>query len=245
MTRLCVVVPVLDDAEHLAVLLRLLARQTRPADHIVVVDNGSSDGGAELARRAGALVVEEPVRGIPAAAARGYDAADGDVVVRCDADTRPPADWLERIAATFEADPALDAVTGPGTFYDLPRWWGGPAALLYAAGYFLGAGSGIARVPLWGSNMAFRRRVWDQAGPSVARGRQDVHDDLDFSCRLGPDARVRFDPRLRVGVAGRMFHNRRAAARRLNLAMRTLRLNWADLGPGGRWVARLRREPRA
>ncbi|MGJ9403823.1 glycosyltransferase [Arthrobacter sp. KK5.5] len=238
MTRLCVVVPVLDDADHLAVLLRLLAAQTRPANQVVVVDNGCSDASARIARTAGAEVVVEPARGIPAAAARGYDAADGDIVVRCDADTRPPADWLERIAAAFDADPRLDALTGPGTFYDLPRRSGRAAAVLYAAGYFLGAGSAIAAVPLWGSNMAFRSRVWERVGPLVARDRQDVHDDLDLSCRLGPDARVRFDARLRVGVAGRMFHSRAAAARRFRLAARTLRLNWTELGPGGRWVAR-------
>ncbi|MHA7268084.1 glycosyltransferase family 2 protein [Arthrobacter halodurans] len=244
MTRLSVVVPVLDDAEHLAVLLRLLAAQTRPADQLVVVDNGCTDGSADLARAAGAVVVREEIRGIPAAAARGYDTADGDIVVRCDADTRPPADWLERIARRFEREARLDALTGPGTFYDLPRWWGAPAAVLYALGYFVGAGSGIAAWPLWGSNMAFRRGLWERVGPHIARDRNDVHDDLDFSCRMGPETAVRFDPRLRVGVAGRMFHNRAAAARRLTLAVGTLRLNWAASGPGDRWVERVRRTRR-
>ena len=52
-----VVVPARDDAEHLARCLRLLAAQTRPADEVVVVDNASIDGTADVARAAGARVV--------------------------------------------------------------------------------------------------------------------------------------------------------------------------------------------
>ncbi|MBN6828941.1 glycosyltransferase, partial [Micrococcus luteus] len=52
-----VVVPVLDDAEHLRVCLALLAAQSRPALEVVVVDNGCVDDSAVLARAAGARVV--------------------------------------------------------------------------------------------------------------------------------------------------------------------------------------------
>ena len=97
MIRLSVVVPVLDDAAHLEECLRALARQTLAPYEVVVVDNGSSDDSVAVAQRHGARVVHEALRGIPSAAARGYDAATGDVIVRCDADTRAPVDWLERV----------------------------------------------------------------------------------------------------------------------------------------------------
>src|SRR5690242_20707866 len=103
--RIAVVVPVRNDAEALEACLGALERQTRLADEIVVVDNGSTDGSARVAARHGARLVRTDVPGIPGATAAGFDSANGDVLVRLDADSRPAVDWLERISAAFAAEP--------------------------------------------------------------------------------------------------------------------------------------------
>lgn len=237
--RVSVVIPVLDDAAALRRCLARLAAQSAPPFEVIVVDNGSSDDSASVARDAGARVLVEPVRGIPAAASRGYDAAHGDVIARCDADTVPPADWIERIRAAFAADARLEGLTGPGSFHDLPRGWAPLASAAYALGTFAASGAAMANVPLWGSNMALRRTAWLRVADRVERGDAAIHDDLDLSMRLGPRARLRFDPRLRVLAEGRMFHSRADARRRIGVAMRTFRRNWAAEGSAGRrWLAR-------
>ena len=59
----------------------------------IVVDNGSTDGSASIARSLGALVVSEPVRGFGSAAHAGLLAATAPVVAFCDADaSMDPAD---------------------------------------------------------------------------------------------------------------------------------------------------------
>ncbi len=238
-----VVIPVLDDAAHLRECLRHLARQTRPADEVLVVDNGSADESCAVAREAGARVVAEPLRGIPAAAAAGYDAARGDVILRCDADTRPPPDWVAHAAARFEAEPDLAALTGPGTFYDQPRALGRLRSRAYSAAYRFGAGAALAGTALWGSNLAMRAEAWRAVRGRVHRRRADVHDDLDLSFHLGlaDVGRVAHDRRLHVGAAGRIFTSLPARVRQLRMAVTTLRLNWALLSPGMRWVRRARR----
>src|SRR3954452_8207081 len=87
-----VVIPVKDDAVALERCLRLLGQQTVAPLEVVVVDNGSRDASAAGARRHGARVVTEPTPGIPAAASTGYDAARGDLIARCDADSVPDTD---------------------------------------------------------------------------------------------------------------------------------------------------------
>ncbi len=77
-----VVLPCLDEALALPWVLSRMPDRARA----IVVDNGSSDGSAAIAREAGALVVDCAQRGYGAACAAGLDAATADVVAFCDCD---------------------------------------------------------------------------------------------------------------------------------------------------------------
>ena len=237
--RLSVIVPVLDDAAALRNCLAALAAQRRPIDEVLVMDNGCTDGSAAVAAGAGARVIVEPRRGILSAAAAGFDAATGDVLLRCDADSRPHPHWAGVLAGRLAADPTLDAVTGPGEFTDLPGVRGRAAWALYAAGYFGGMGAAGANLPLWGSNMALRAASWRRVSARVHRTDSRVHDDLDISLALGPRARIAWESRARMPVQGRAFDSPAAFARRVGMGRHTLGLNWADDGPGERWLDRL------
>lgn len=88
------VLPCLNEAPALPGVLAALPEGTRA----IVVDNGSVDGSAEIARRAGALVVEAPRRGYGAAVHAGLMAATAPVVAFCDADGSFDLRQLERVA---------------------------------------------------------------------------------------------------------------------------------------------------
>ena len=235
-----VVVPARDDAVHLARCLRLLAAQTRPPDEIVVVDNASADTTPDVARAAGARVVVETERGIPAAAAAGYDAARGNVVVRCDADTVPGPGWVAGLLAALESHPDVVAVSGPGRFYGLPPGLGRVLSALYMGLYVATTTAALAHPPLFGTNMAMRRSWWLEVRDRVHRHDPELHDDLDLSFRLDPARRILFRPQPSVGMSPRALRPGRPAVRRLERAFRTLGTNWAEQRPWERWRARLR-----
>ena len=238
--RLSVVIPVKDDAPALRRCLEHLGRQTVAPFEVVVVDNGSRDDSAAVARAHGARVVPEPEPGIPAAAATGYDAALGDLIVRCDADTMAPPDWLQRIHDRFTADDDLDALTGSGDFYDVPRWQAALHGSLYLHTYYVAMHAALAHPPLWGSNMALRRTLWVAARERVHRHDPELHDDVDLSFVLGPRLTVAYDRSLRVAVSGRSLRGGPEGRRRMRRAWRTLRVNWATMPPWERWAVRLR-----
>jgi glycosyltransferase involved in cell wall biosynthesis len=89
-----VVLPALDEAAALPTLLARMPADYRP----IVVDNGSTDGTAAVARDHGALVVEESRRGFGAACFAGLCAATTDVVCFMDADGSLDPRDLERVA---------------------------------------------------------------------------------------------------------------------------------------------------
>lgn len=77
-----VVLPVLDEAEAIPWVLERMPSNVRA----IVVDNGSTDGTADVARAHGALVVAEPTRGYGAAVHAGLLAARADLVAFLDGD---------------------------------------------------------------------------------------------------------------------------------------------------------------
>jgi glycosyltransferase involved in cell wall biosynthesis len=104
-----VVIPVLDEVGALPALLAAMPAGYRP----LVVDNGSTDGSAEVARRHGARVVAEPVRGFGSACWAGLVAADpaDGVVCFMDGDGSFDPAELPRVAGPVLAQ-AADLVLG-------------------------------------------------------------------------------------------------------------------------------------
>jgi glycosyltransferase involved in cell wall biosynthesis len=237
--RISLVIPVLNDAGPLAECLRTVAAQRRPADEVIVVDNGSDDDSIGVAESFGATVLVESERGIWPAAARGYDAASGDVIARCDADCRLPPDWLERIERQLSEHPHAVAVTGPGRFYDLSPVKRMLASVFYMRLYFVSVGGALANSALFGSNMAVRRSLWERVGGLVHRHDAEVHDDIDFALQVDPADRVLYDRTLRVGISGRPFRDPRAMWRRFARARRTFEVNWPEQLPWKRWRRRI------
>ncbi|CAN5274280.1 glycosyltransferase family 2 protein [soil metagenome] len=84
-----VVIPCLNEAETIAECVTRARRVLEEAGlqgEVLVVDNGSTDGSGDLARKAGAEVVEEPRRGYGSAYLAGLAVARGDYIVMVDAD---------------------------------------------------------------------------------------------------------------------------------------------------------------
>jgi glycosyltransferase involved in cell wall biosynthesis len=243
---LTVVIPVKDDGECLTRCLMALARQTVVADEIIVIDNGSEDDSAAIARAFGARVILEPSPGIPAASATGYDHASGDIIARLDADCIPAEDWIEHIHESFQHSLEVAAITGGARFIDGPRIIRDIAAWLYLGAYFVSVGAALGHSPLFGSNLAIRRTAWHAVRRQVHRHDPLVHDDMDLSFHLGREQMIRFDPSLGMGISIRAL--RLGGARlRWQRAVHSIALHWPDESPWRRWALRraIRRADRA
>ncbi|WP_412061668.1 glycosyltransferase family 2 protein [Rubrivirga sp. IMCC45206] len=145
--RVAVVIPARDEAASVGGVVDGLLAQSVPLVQVVVVDNGSRDATAEIARDAGATVVAEPRAGYGRACLAGLAAVAADppdVVVFADADASDdPAD-LAALVAPIAADTA-DLVIGsralgqragrvePGALLPQARWGNALACALIRA----------------------------------------------------------------------------------------------------------------
>lgn len=101
LAMISVIIPTLNEAAYLPLLLEALARQTRQPDEVIVADAGSEDGTPEIARAWGARVVSG---GRPAVGRNaGARVARGAWLVFLDADVVPRPDFLEKAFREIEA----------------------------------------------------------------------------------------------------------------------------------------------
>lgn len=163
--RVAVVIPAFNEAEAIGHVLDDIPRDL--VDTIIVVDNGSTDATAAVARRHGATVVDEPRRGYGAACAAGIARVPEaiDVVVVLDADHSDYPQDLPDLLAPI-ADGTADFVVGSrvlgrsekGALPWNQRWGNWLACLLMRIFYRrrftdLGPFRAICRAPLVGLGM--------------------------------------------------------------------------------------------
>jgi glycosyltransferase involved in cell wall biosynthesis len=109
-----VVMPVFDGARHLADAIESVLAQTYRPVELIVVDDGSTDDSATIARRYAPSVqlLVQAHEGCGSARNRGATAANGAYLAFCDADDRFPSDRLERQLVPLSSDPRLDGAFG-------------------------------------------------------------------------------------------------------------------------------------
>ena len=103
-----VVIPLYNKQLEIGAAVRSALAQTRPPQEIIVVDDGSTDGGAEVVRAIGSplvRLVRQSNAGVCAARNRGIAESTGEYIALLDADDTWEPGFLEEIAAMIAEFP--------------------------------------------------------------------------------------------------------------------------------------------
>jgi glycosyltransferase involved in cell wall biosynthesis len=157
---------------------------------LLIVDNGSTDGTAEVVRSHRSEQFElryilEPIGGQAHARNRGMAESKGEIIVFTDDDVLPTGGWLKRHLSAY-ADAGTSALLGR-----IEAVYVGPLPVWSENGDFSTKYGDSPLKPfegdLVGANMSFRRSVPDKIRGFNVRlgpGRAGFFDDSDFSRRL-------------------------------------------------------------
>jgi len=107
-----VIIPVFNGEAYIAETIESVLGQTPPPGEVLIVDDGSTDGTADVIHGFGSRVQyqRQPNQGPGAARNLGIQTAAGDMLAFLDADDVWMPDKLKLQAAALDQDPALDLV---------------------------------------------------------------------------------------------------------------------------------------
>lgn len=203
--KLAVVVPAYNEESYLSRAIKALNNQTYPRQMyvVIVVDNASTDGTADVIQEGGARLVSEPTKGIPNAMRAGFDEAirlGVDWVVGTDADSEVAPNWLETVARHI-GQPGVVGLSGLIDFYDTNWLLNRLMAWMYHLSMVVSARVGF--VQFTGSNYAVSLKAYQQVGGIDLRYR--ISADVELSKRVHRVGKVLYEPKMRVSVSPRRF----------------------------------------
>jgi glycosyltransferase involved in cell wall biosynthesis len=190
-----VIIPARNESHRIASTVRAVLGQLSGNAEVVVADDGSSDGTAEAARNAGAVVLEIPGAGNPALARnRGARQAKGSVLLFLDADCIPQEGWL---TAHREAHRAGRRIVGGSLALPPGMSWTARADY-FATAYHVHPERKPGRVPNHSpANLSVDRSVFEATGGFIEQFPvADGHEELAWqgeARRAGIE--IYFDPR--------------------------------------------------
>ena len=203
--RVSVVVATYNAASTLDDCLSSLTRLNYPDYEVIVVNDGSTDGSDEIAKKYPFKLISQKNGGVSAARNVGLHAATGEIIAYIDSDARADPDWLSYLTVPYVKSDIV-GVGGPNLVPPEDEWVakcvyrspGGPTQVMF---------DDVSAEHIPGCNMSFRKTALLEIGGFnpvfTAAG-----DDVDICWRLLESGR-----RIGFSPSAVVWHHRRPSVK--------------------------------
>ncbi len=184
MSAVAVIVPAYNAASTIEACLSALVCSDANAPSVLVVDDGSTDETAAIARRCGAAVLTRQGPAGPAAARNaGVAATTAGLIVFVDADVVAPRDAVDRLVAAFDADARLAAAFG--SYDNRPAARDTVSLFKNLLHHFVHQEANERSASFWAGFGAIRREAFESVGGFAAdRYPRPSIEDIELGARL-------------------------------------------------------------
>jgi len=201
-----VIIPAHNEEKSISKCLDSLFQQDLIPDEIIVVDNASTDKTAAIVSRYKEIkMIREKRLGIIKARNSGFDSACNEIIIRTDADTILPSNFVSGIVSDFKKHKNIAGVSVPIVFYDMP-FVRSLRFLFYF--YMLVPRILLGHYPMTGPGMAIKKSVWKKIRKELCTDPKAVHEDIDVSIHAEKHGAIYHDGNIWVKASGRRAINK-------------------------------------
>jgi glycosyltransferase involved in cell wall biosynthesis len=186
------------NAAHLLPRTLSAAKAAAKDQKVLVVDPGSTDETAEVARSMGVEVIRLEKRAGPAHARNvGVEHVDADVLLFIDSDCVAHPDVVDRVRRSFAEHPDMVSLTG--SYDDAPPEPNFFSQYMNLRHHFIHQKANTEDASFWAGCGAVKRSVYQLVGGfDAARFPMPMIEDIELGLRLRPHGKTRLDPGLHV-----------------------------------------------
>lgn len=203
--KVSVVIPVYNEEKYIKNCLNSLVKQVEKPDEIIVVDNNSTDKTIEIAKKYKNIkIIKETIQGMTPARNSGFNQAKYEIIIKCDADSVLPVDWIKNIKNDFAQNPDAVAVSMPIKLNDIclirhsviPFYIYMFIPMVMTGFYYL-----------IGPGYAIKKSIWNKIKNEICLDDKEVHEDIDISFHLKKHGKNFHDRKNAVSSSARRIIN--------------------------------------
>ena len=180
--KVSVVISVYNEEKYIKNCLDSLMKQEEKSDEIIVVDNNCTDKTVSIVKKYKEIkIIQEKKQGMISARNTGFNYASGDILIKCDADTEFPENWIKEIKKVFKKNRGYVGLVTPIFLGDLVGanklpW------LFYV--YLFIPKLIIGDYPLSGPGYVITKKIWNMVKSEICLDDKKVHEDIDMTFHI-------------------------------------------------------------
>lgn len=203
--KVSVVIPVYNEEKYIKNCLDSLLIQEEKPDEIIVIDNNSTDRTIEIVKKYKNIkIIKEAIQGMTPARNAGFNHAKYEIIVKCDADSVLPTDWIKNIKNDFSQNSDTVAVSMPIKLSDIGSV-GKSTIPFYIYMFIPTLMTGL--YCLVGPGYAIKKTVWNKIKDKICLDDKKVHEDIDISLHIKKHGKIFHDRKNAVSSSARRIIN--------------------------------------
>jgi len=194
-----VIIPAYNSTKFIALCLEALGKSTYKSYEVILVDDGSTDDTAQIARDMGCRVFVMDNQAGPAVARNyGSEQANGEIVLFIDSDVLVKSNTLELVATTFSDNPDIAALFG--SYDDTPSDTNFLSQYRNLLHHYVHQNSNPDSATFWAGCGAVRKKIFlELNGYDYKKFAEPSIEDIELGYRMREKGyKIRLDKDLQV-----------------------------------------------
>jgi len=203
--KVSVVILVYNEEKLIKNCLDSLMNQTEKHDEIIVVDNNCTDKTINIVKKYSVVkIIQEKKQGMTPARNTGFNNTRHEIIIKCDADSILPSDWIKNIKNDFSRNSDIVAISMPIKLNDICLI--GHNTIPFYIYVFIPMLM-IGFYPLIGPGYAIKKITWNKIKNEICFNDKKVHEDIDISFHLKKRGKIFHDGKNAVTSSARRIIN--------------------------------------